>query len=129
MKNYFEESFGGAKGTKKSAPKAAPNVEAAPVVMAPQEADQSAEPVVVFAKSNKEVSCDGDDCLLDVAEQVGVEMASGCRMGSCGVCKHQLIEGSVAYDDEPGGLSESDRDNGQVLVCVARPVGRVVLSA
>ncbi len=131
MKNYFEESFGGAKSTRKSAPKATSKIEAAPAptAMDTQEPGNSAEPVVVFAKSNKEVSCDGDDCLLDVAEQVGIEMASGCRMGSCGVCKHQLIEGNVAYDDEPGGLSESDRDSGQVLVCVARPVGRVVLSA
>ena len=83
----------------------------------------------MFANSDKEVNCDGDECLLDVAEQAGITMTSGCRMGSCGVCKHQLIEGQVEYDDEPGGLSDSDRKNGQVLVCVARPVGRVVLSA
>ena len=127
MKNYFEESFG--------APKAAPRkAESKPqpveVAKPPLASDKGTEqPVVVFADSNQEISCDGEDSLLDVAEQAGIDLTSGCRMGSCGVCKHQLLEGDVAYDDEPGGLSDSDLKNNQVLVCVARPVGRVVLSA
>ncbi len=141
MENYFEESFGGVKVPQKAAKeeaakKAAPKLEALPSKVSPAQMPTRIpnlgapeEPVVVFAESNKEVSCEGDDCLLDVAEQAGVELTSGCRMGSCGVCKHQLIEGDVAYDDDPSGLSDSDRQQGQVLVCVARPVGRVVLSA
>lgn len=122
MENYFEESFGGPKAPRKSAAPAQPKP-AAPVT------DKADEPVVVFANSKQEVTCDREDNLLDIAEQAGIEMTSGCRMGSCGVCKHQLLEGSVDYDDEPGALSDSDRKNNQVLVCVAKPVGRVVLSA
>lgn len=123
MKNYFAESFGAPKSVRKPAPQ----VETAEVSVPTVKSTDN--PLVVFATSNKEVSCDREDSLLDVAEQAGVELTSGCRMGSCGVCKHQLIDGDVEYDDEPGGLSESDRKNKQVLVCVARPVGRVVLSA
>ncbi|MEA5465867.1 FAD-binding oxidoreductase [Leptothoe sp. PORK10 BA2] len=147
MENYFEESFGGTKARKSVASKQAapqpafqpafqPALEAKPAVITQLQAPTAApapvvsgEPMVVFAKSNKEVSCEVDDCLLDVAEQAGIDLTSGCRMGSCGVCKHQLLEGDVTYEDEPGGLSDCDRKQGQVLVCVARPVGRVVLSA
>ncbi|MBT9315191.1 FAD-binding oxidoreductase [Leptothoe spongobia] len=128
MKNYFEESFGAAKAPRKTPPKvqAQPTEVAAPTLAQSEGTD---DPVVIFANSNKEVSCDLEDSLLDVAEQAGIDLTSGCRMGSCGVCKHQLLEGDVEYDDEPGGLSDSDRKNNHVLVCVARPVGRVVLSA
>ncbi|MEO0455797.1 MAG: FAD-binding oxidoreductase [Cyanobacteria bacterium P01_A01_bin.114] len=130
MKNYFEESFGGPKVSRSAPPQAEPQTSEH---VGPDQTSISSKtgeaPVVVFANSGQEVGCDAEDCLLDVAEQAGIPLTSGCRMGSCGVCKHQLLEGDVQYDDEPGGLSDSDRKNGQVLVCVARPVGRVVLSA
>ncbi|MEM8805347.1 MAG: FAD-binding oxidoreductase [Cyanobacteria bacterium P01_G01_bin.38] len=135
MKNYFEESFGSPKPPKNSSSKIDSKVsetteKAQPSVLPHATLSQGTdEPLVVFANSGQEVSCDAEDCLLDVAEQAGIPLTSGCRMGSCGVCKHQLLEGNVHYDDEPGGLSDSERQAGQVLVCVARPVGRVVLSA
>ena len=125
MKNYLEESFGGPKAPRKMATQ----IKADPAEVAAAPANGQGEPSVVFANSDREVSCDREDSLLDVAEQAGIDLPSGCRMGSCGVCKHQLLEGDVEYDDEPGSLSDSDRQNNQVLVCVARPVGRVVLSA
>ncbi|MEM7065402.1 MAG: FAD-binding oxidoreductase [Cyanobacteria bacterium P01_B01_bin.77] len=131
MENYFEESFGSPKVPRKSSSNknSQPQTNAQSAGSEPATQTPAIAPVVVFANSNQEVSCDEEDCLLDVAEQAGIELTSGCRMGSCGVCKHQLLEGTVDYDNEPGGLSDSDRKNGQVLVCVARPVGRVVLSA
>ncbi|MGB3293066.1 MAG: 2Fe-2S iron-sulfur cluster-binding protein, partial [Phormidesmis sp.] len=66
--------------------------------------------------------------LLEAAEQAGLTLPAGCRMGSCGACKQQISAGEVCYEVEPGGLSEGDRAAGQVLTCIAKPVGRVVLA-
>lgn len=84
---------------------------------------QSQSPVVVFTKFNKEISGDEEETILDIAEQEGIELPSGCRMGACGACKLPLLEGEVNYDDDP------DCEPGHLLCCIAKPVGRVVIEA
>ena len=132
MENYFEESFGSPAIAKKSTSKK--TIEAVPILVLPsQTADcpfvsSQGMLCVEFSASGKVVDCDEFDTLLDAAERAGVAMASGCRMGSCGACKQSVAQGEVCYDVEPKGLSEGDRAAGQVLACIAKPVGRVVLA-
>ncbi|MGB7084027.1 MAG: FHA domain-containing protein [Phormidesmis sp.] len=123
MENYFEESFGGPAVAKTD------TVKSTPAKTTTAETTSSLQaPLVEFSTSGKAIACDEADTLLDAAEQAGVSMTSGCRMGSCGVCKHSVAAGEVCYDVEPRGLSESDRAAGQILVCIAKPVGKVVLA-
>ena len=98
----------------------APAPAPAPVPPAPS----SSEPVVVLAKSGQEISCDGEEPILDVAEAEGADLPFGCRAGACGACKVKKIEGEVIYDDD-----DVDCEDGFVYTCVARPVGRVVIEA
>ncbi len=119
LENYYEESFGG--------PKSSPAPVPPPLPSSPSAAEPANTPSVEFSTSGKVIACDSADTLLDAAEQAGLSLTSGCRMGSCGVCK-QLAAGEVCYDVEPRGLSEGDRAAGHVLACVAKPVGRVVLA-
>ncbi|WP_121967828.1 FHA domain-containing protein [Leptolyngbya sp. BC1307] len=131
MANYFEESFGGLKSSPSpvlSFPVLPFPVLSFPVSPSPVSPSTTDEPSVEFSASGKAIACDSADTLLDAAEQAGLSLTSGCRMGSCGVCKQQLAAGEVCYDVEPRGLSEGDRATGQVLACVAKPVGRVVLA-
>ena len=132
MENYNEESFGGKKPSKKKAAATTPapvKGQDRPRLHLVESPSTSNEPTVVFAESGKEVSCDAEDVILDVAEQEGVPLPSGCRMGACGACKRKLLEGKVEYDDEPEALEDEERQQGIILTCVARPVGRVVVSA
>ncbi len=102
----------------------------APVISAPVKTPDLAQPAaIVFAKSGKEVNCDGDKFILDVAELEGVEIPSSCRSGSCGTCKQKLIEGNVVYEGEPEGLEDSDREQGFILTCIGRAVGKITLDA
>lgn len=131
MKNYYEESFGGA--PVKKVAEASVEISSVPKPVVPEPGavpleGEEAEPLVEFSASGQAIACDEDDTLLDAAEQAGVAIASGCRMGSCGMCKQTIAGGEVCYDREPRGLSESDRASGCVLTCVAKPVGRVVLA-
>ncbi|MDJ0706092.1 MAG: ferredoxin--nitrite reductase [Leptolyngbyaceae cyanobacterium MO_188.B28] len=85
--------------------------------------------VVHFAKTGKEVSCDDSESILTIAEEAGVEIDSSCQSGSCGTCKHKLLEGEFHYEADPDGLEDGDQEAGFVLTCIAHPVGRVVVDA
>jgi ferredoxin-nitrite reductase len=105
----------------------AAKVESAPVATAPATAAPAA--TVTFAQTGKTVTCTAADTLLEIAEQAEVAIDSSCRSGTCGTCKHKLLEGSVRYDAEPDGLDDHDRQLGYVLTCIAHPVGQVRLDA
>ena len=83
----------------------------------------SSSPMIVLAKSGQEIACDGEECILDVAEAEGADLAFGCRMGACGACKVKILEGEVVYDDDVAC------EDGFIYTCVARPVGKVVIEA
>ena len=83
----------------------------------------SSSPVVVLSKSGQEIACDGEECILEVAEEKGADLPFGCRMGTCGACKVKKLEGEVIYDDDV------DCEDGYILTCLARPVGRVAIEA
>ena len=58
--------------------------------------------------------------ILDAALNHSIALPYGCRGGSCGACKGQLLEGSVSYPEGlPDGLSEDDHNKGFVLFCQA----------
>lgn len=48
-----------------------------------------------FAKSEKELVVDGATTILDAAEEAGMLMRSGCRMGLCMGCLIPMTEGTV----------------------------------
>jgi ferredoxin-NADP reductase len=111
MDNYHEESFGGAKKPKTE----------------PKEARKTA--IVLMAKSSKEITTDGGDTLLNLAEAEGIDIASSCRSGNCGTCKARKLAGEIEYDGEPRGLDDAEREAGYILTCIARPLDRVVINA
>jgi hypothetical protein len=81
---------------------------------------------VNFKKSGKVVDWTGASAnLLELAEQAGVAIASGCRSGNCGTCVVAIKSGEIAYVQTPG----STPDPGTCLTCVCLPKGDVVLDA
>ena len=81
---------------------------------------------VTFATSGK--TCEwrpGMGSLLDFAEANGIEVASGCRSGSCGSCQTTIRAGQVRYAHAPDHIPEP----GTCLLCVSTPVSAVTLDA
>ncbi|WP_426997039.1 ferredoxin reductase [Pseudarthrobacter sp. N5] len=80
--------------------------------------------LVTFESSDREVEADGDTPLLDVGEDAGVLMPSGCRMGICHSCLTPLLAGHVRdlrtgeVHGEPGQL---------IQTCVSAAAGPVNL--
>ncbi|MBD1547350.1 2Fe-2S iron-sulfur cluster-binding protein [Roseibium aggregatum] len=99
---------------------------AAPAAAAESSASGGEAPTVSFARSNKSVPwSEAAETLLDLAEECGVQIASGCRAGNCGTCATAVKEGKVTYVTPP----TSQPAKGTALVCIACPDGDIVLDA
>jgi ferredoxin-NADP reductase/phenylpropionate dioxygenase-like ring-hydroxylating dioxygenase large terminal subunit len=81
--------------------------------------ERSPSPVrVKFARSGIETPWSPEDgTLLELAEEVGLAPAFGCRSGICGTCKTRIIRGAVQYLEEP----LADRKEGEILLCCSIP--------
>ncbi|NEP13780.1 MAG: FHA domain-containing protein [Symploca sp. SIO2C1] len=95
--------------------------ETSTVALVASPTEPSSEPMVVFSGSGKEVHCNGEDSILEVAKQAGVGLPHGCQRGVCSKCKLPLLAGEVNYEQEP------ECEQGYILTCIAKPVGRVVI--
>ena len=81
---------------------------------------------VQFARSGRSLRWSGHEAsLLDLAEQGGIALASGCRAGSCGQCRLTLAAGRAVHSKQPGVPLAA----GECLACIARPQGDVVVEA
>ncbi len=81
---------------------------------------------VVFDRSGQTRSwTSSDGSLLDLADEHGIVLDSGCRAGSCGSCITAVKEGEIEYTIDPGTQTEE----GSCLACIAVPRSRVVLDA
>ncbi|MBB5599129.1 ferredoxin reductase [Neomicrococcus lactis] len=80
--------------------------------------------LVTFELSDKEVEADGESTLLEIGEDAGILMPSGCRMGICHSCLTPLRAGQVRdlrtgeVHGEPGEL---------IQTCVSAAAGSVNL--
>jgi ferredoxin-NADP reductase/phenylpropionate dioxygenase-like ring-hydroxylating dioxygenase large terminal subunit len=74
--------------------------------------------LVKFSRSGVETEWSREDgTLLELAEEVGLAPAFGCRSGICGTCKTPILQGAVDYLDEP----LADRGEGNILLCCSVP--------
>jgi uncharacterized protein len=82
-------------------------------------ATPSTQPVTVtFAKSGFEAEwTPGSGSLLELAEDGGLQPEFSCRNGSCGTCRTRILEGEVAYANQP----TAPLDSNEALICCALP--------
>ncbi|HEU4547685.1 MAG TPA: ferredoxin reductase, partial [Microlunatus sp.] len=78
---------------------------------------------VTFAKSGTILDADGATPILDAAEEAGVLMPSGCRMGICYGCVMPLREGAVR-DLRNGEITTAAPGDGVLIqTCVSAAAG------
>jgi len=82
---------------------------------------------VAFQQSGVTAAWDGRAAsLLELGEAQGLNLASGCRSGNCGMCATRLLVGQVRYDQPP----TAPLDPCFCLTCVAQPASpEIVLDA
>lgn len=80
---------------------------------------------VTIQPSGHTYACEDDESILVAGLREGFLLPYGCRNGACGSCKGALLSGDVEHHGATTALSETDRANGKILFCVARPLGDV----
>jgi ferredoxin len=60
--------------------------------------------------------------ILEAAEEAGIDLPYQCRMGICGVCCAMQENNCDVEQTEGMFLSESEKEEGYVLTCIAKPL-------
>lgn len=75
-----------------------------------------------------DVQCRADQTILDACLREGVWLPHACTHGTCGTCKATLLGGEVDYGAaSPYALLDSEREEGALLLCTAKPKSDVVV--
>ena len=115
MQYYHEESF------------AMPGAPTPEESIALEELASSSDTVnVTFSRSGKQVSCSGNETIMEAANKVGIRIPNACLFGMCGTCKVMKQEGVVNLAQN-GGITQSDIDQDYILACCTKPLGDVVI--
>ncbi|MCY7349320.1 MAG: 2Fe-2S iron-sulfur cluster binding domain-containing protein [Cytophagaceae bacterium] len=69
-----------------------------------------------------------DKSVLEASEDVGVNIDYSCRVGTCGVCKTNLLSGTVTMAVQDA-LTEDDKTKNIILVCQAKATADVTVDA
>lgn len=81
---------------------------------------------VEFVASGVSAVCRETDTVLQVAKQAGLNIPSGCTFGVCGTCRVKKAAGEVVMVHN-GGISEDDVEEGYILACCSKPIGKVAI--
>jgi ferredoxin len=69
--------------------------------------------------------------LADIADAIGADITFGCRSGSCGTCRVQVVEGlhncSAMTSEERDYLRELNGPTGQRLACQVSVQGDIAI--
>ncbi|WP_373526674.1 2Fe-2S iron-sulfur cluster-binding protein [Nostoc sp.] len=67
-----------------------------------------------------------DQYILDIAEETGIRLPSGCKQGECSVCVAKLISGEVDQSEQKF-LHPSEIKAGYVVTCISYPLSNCTL--
>ncbi|KAH7351179.1 MOSC domain-containing protein [Rhexocercosporidium sp. MPI-PUGE-AT-0058] len=74
-------------------------------------------------KEGRVIDVPGDMTLLQCIREAGLEIDSSCEVGNCGACRVTVKEGQVEH--RGSALSKEDKEEGGMLSCVSRGMGRL----
>jgi len=84
---------------------------------------------VEFVNEGRTVEVPEDTPILEAAEEAGLDLPYQCRMGVCGVCSARLVGDGEVEQTEGMFLSDSEKEEGYVLTCIARALSDIELES
>jgi len=67
-----------------------------------------------------------DQYILDIAEEAGIRLPSGCKQGECSACVAKLVSGEVDQSEQKF-LRPEEVQAGYVVTCVTYPLSDCTL--
>ena len=91
-----------------------------PVKAAGDDAPKSREVKVIMDGEEFKFTVEPDKTILETALDLDIDLPYSCQSGLCTACRGKCLSGKVNMDEEEG-LSESELEEGYVLLCVGHP--------
>ncbi|MEM7552374.1 MAG: ferredoxin--NADP reductase [Bacteroidota bacterium] len=82
--------------------------------------DQSHEVTIHYDGEEYKVNVPTGTSILETALEEGIDLPYSCQAGLCTACRCKKISGEMTMDEEEG-LSDAEREDGYVLICVGHP--------
>jgi ferredoxin-NADP reductase len=73
---------------------------------------------VTVASTGQMVTVGADETLLSALGRAGMHAPYSCQQGFCGTCRTRVLSGTVDHRDTL--LTDPERDNGMMLICISR---------
>jgi ferredoxin len=67
-----------------------------------------------------------DQYIIDIAEEAGIRLPSGCKQGECSACVAKLISGEINQSEQKF-LRPHEIEAGYVITCLTYPLSDCVL--
>lgn len=75
---------------------------------------------------DRTIAVPDDHYILDIAEEAGIRLPSGCKQGDCSACVAKLVNGEVDQSEQKF-LRPSEIEAGYTVTCVAYAVSNCTL--
>ncbi|MEW5856675.1 MAG: 2Fe-2S iron-sulfur cluster-binding protein [Cyanobacteriota bacterium] len=75
---------------------------------------------------DRTISVPDDQYILDMAEDAGIRLPSGCKQGECSACIAKLVSGEVDQGEQKF-LRPKEVEAGYTVTCVAYPMSDCTL--
>jgi ferredoxin len=72
------------------------------------------------------ISVPEGEYILDIAEDAGIRLPSGCKQGDCSACVARLVEGEVDQGEQKF-LRPEEVAQGYVVTCIGTPLSDCIL--
>ncbi|WP_224995149.1 ferredoxin--NADP reductase [Cesiribacter sp. SM1] len=84
------------------------------------EGPKTREVTVILDGEEYKFSVEPDKTILETALDLDIDLPYSCQSGLCTACRGKCMSGKV-HMDEDEGLSDSEKEEGYVLLCVGHP--------
>lgn len=84
---------------------------------------------VTLIPSNKILSVNEDDYILDAALRDNIALEHSCGNGQCGACKAKVLEGEFSFIDHHQIMTHDEINNNIVLTCRTKAQSALLLEA
>jgi ferredoxin len=75
---------------------------------------------------DRTIAIPDDQYILDIAEDAGIRLPSGCKQGECSACVVKLVSGKIDQSEQKF-LKPSELQAGYAVTCVAYPLSDCTL--
>ena len=75
---------------------------------------------------NRTIQVPDDQYILDIAEETGIRLPSGCKQGECSACIAKLVSGEIDQSEQKF-LRPNEIQAGYVVTCVTYPLSDCTL--